>query len=68
MGPRAAFADFWNLNRRRRIRTWERPLLLETADVWEPQIRLQRNVPRLWMFPIRGMYLEAINRASTKSG
>jgi cardiolipin synthase len=59
-----AFADFWNLNRRRRLRTNERPLLLETASTWEPQIRFQRNVPRLWMFPIRAMYLEAINRAS----
>ena len=25
---------------------------------------MQRNVPRLWMFPIRAMYIEAINRAS----
>jgi cardiolipin synthase len=25
---------------------------------------VHRNVPRLWMFPIRAMYLEAINRAS----
>ena len=49
-----AFADFWNLNRRRRIRSSERPLLLETASTWEPQIRFHRNVPRLWMFPIRG--------------
>lgn len=62
---RRAFADFWNLHRRRRLRASERPLLVETASVWEPHIRLQRNVPRLWMFPIRGMYLEAINRAST---
>jgi cardiolipin synthase len=62
---RRAFADFCNLHRRRRLRTSERPLLVETASVWEPRIRLQRNVPRLWMFPIRGMYLEAINRAST---
>jgi cardiolipin synthase len=61
---RRAFADFWNLHRRRRIRASERPLLVETASVWEPHIRLQRNVPRLWMFPIRGMYIEAINRAS----
>ncbi len=59
-----AFADFWNLNRRRRLRASERPLLLETASTWEPLIRVQRNVPRLWVFPIRGMYLEAINRAS----
>ncbi len=59
-----AFADFWNLNRRHRIRSSERPLLLETASTWEPTIRFHRNVPRLWMFPIRAMYLEAINRAS----
>ena len=60
-----AFADFWNLNRRRRFRASERPLLLETAATWEPTIRFHRNVPRLWMFPIRSMYLEAITRAST---
>jgi cardiolipin synthase len=59
-----AFADFWNLNRRRRVRVSERPLLLETASTWEPTIRIHRNVPRLWMFPIRSMYLEAITRAS----
>ncbi len=59
-----AFADFWNLNRRRRLGSSERPLLLETASTWEPTIRFHRNVPRLWMFPIRSMYLEAIARAS----
>ncbi|GAA1910369.1 phospholipase D-like domain-containing protein [Nocardioides lentus] len=60
-----AFADFWNLNRRRGWRrSTERPLLLETASSWEPAIRFQRNVPRWWMFPIRSMYLEAIARAS----
>ena len=56
-----AFADFWNLNRRNRGDG--RPLLLEAAADWEPRIRVHRNVPRLWMFPIRAMYLEAINRA-----
>ncbi|HET9841096.1 MAG TPA: phospholipase D-like domain-containing protein, partial [Nocardioides sp.] len=59
-----AFADFWNLNRRRHFRPSERPLLLETASTWEPTIRFHRNVPRLWMFPIRSMYIEAIARAS----
>jgi len=59
-----AFADFWNLHRRKRLRPSERPLLLETASQWDPQIRFHRNVPRLWMFPIRSMYLEAINRAT----
>jgi cardiolipin synthase A/B len=58
------FADFWNLNRRKRLGHSERPLLLETASTWEPKIRFHRNVPRLWMYPIRAMYLEAINRAS----
>ena len=57
-----SFADFWNLHRR--PRPGSRPLLLETAADWEPRIRVHRNVPRLWMFPIRAMYLEAINRAS----
>ena len=59
-----AFADFWNLNRRRRRGLSERPLLLETSSEWEPRIRFYRNVPRLWLFPIRGMYLDAINRAA----
>jgi cardiolipin synthase len=58
-----SFADFWNLHRRTHH---GRPLLLETASDWEPRIRVHRNVPRLWMFPIRGMYLEAINRASSR--
>ncbi len=61
-----AFADFWNLHRRRRLRHSERPLLLETAATWEPRIRVHRNVPRLLLFPIRGMYLEVINRAATR--
>ncbi len=55
-----AFADFWNLHRARHAG----PLLLETPSEWEPRIRVHRNVPRLWMFPIRAMYLEAINRAT----
>lgn len=59
-----AFADFWNLNRRHLIRSDERPLLLGASSLWEPRIRMHRNLPRLWMFPIRAMYLEAINRAS----
>jgi cardiolipin synthase len=54
-------ADFWNLNRHGRSGG---PLLLEAPSDWEPRIRVHRNVPRLWMFPIRGLYLEAINRAA----
>ena len=59
-----AFADFWNLHRK--PRHGARPLLLEATADGEPRIRVHRNEPRLWMFPIRGMYLEAINRASTR--
>jgi cardiolipin synthase A/B len=59
-----AFADFWNLNRG--SRNGGRPLLLETAADWEPRIRMHRNLPRLWMFPIRAMYLEAFNRAQSR--
>jgi cardiolipin synthase A/B len=59
-----AFADFYNLNRRWRGSDPGRPMLLETSAEWEPRIRFHRNVPRLWMFPIRSVYLEAINRAS----
>jgi len=59
-----AFADFWNLHRRRRLGSSGQPLLLEAASQWDPRVRVHRNVPRLWMFPIRVMYLEAINRAT----
>ncbi len=58
------FADFWNLHRRRRFGPSGRRLEVETPSVWEPRIRFQRNSPRLWMFPIRAMYLEAISRAT----
>jgi cardiolipin synthase len=57
-----AFADMWNLHRRGRHAG---PLLLETPSEWESRIRVHRNVPRLWMFPIRSMYIEAINRATS---
>ncbi len=61
-----AFADFWNLHRKRRFRRGDRPLLLETASAWEPRMRFHRNIPTLWSFPIRSMYLEAINRATSR--
>lgn len=62
---RRTVADFWNLNRNRTKPGQERPMLLEASSEWEPRIRFHRNVPRLWMFPIRSMYLEAINRATS---
>lgn len=55
-----AFIDYWNLFPRRGL-----PRLPDTGGlVWQPDIRLYRNVPKNLVFPIRGMYLEAIDRAS----
>jgi len=51
-----AFVDFWNLH-------GGSPLAQFGEASWEPQVRAHRNVPRQLMYPIRGMYLEAIDRA-----
>ncbi len=54
-----AFVDLWN-----RLRSPEQPRLEDPGtSVWEPKIRTQRNVPEQLVYPIRGMYLEAIDRA-----
>jgi cardiolipin synthase len=56
---RNAFIDFWNRNRQA-----HHPTLDEGgAPTWDPHIRVRRNMPRMRMFPIRGMYLEALDRA-----
>lgn len=54
-----AFIDFWNARRR----TGQPELGPIASAGWHPQIRAHRNVPRQLMYPIRGMYLEAIDRA-----
>jgi cardiolipin synthase len=55
-----AFIDYWNLSASRR-----RPELPDVGSVtWQSNIRVHRNVPRNMVYPIRGMYLEAIDRAS----
>ena len=54
-----AFVDFWNL----RDDIAAKPLEQLGEASWDPQVRAHRNVPRQLMFPIRGMYLEAIDRA-----
>ncbi len=57
---RNAFIDYWNLFANRR-----RPALPDSGSQhWQPEIRVHRNVPRNAVYPIRGMYLEAIDRAS----
>jgi cardiolipin synthase len=53
-----AFIDFWNNNRD------ERPAIEPVANrPWPNRIKVHRNDPARLIFPIRGMYLEAIERA-----
>ncbi|MDS1272626.1 phospholipase D-like domain-containing protein [Lipingzhangella sp. LS1_29] len=54
-----AFADFWNMHR-----SPNQPrIAAEGAAPWAPDIRAYRNVPEQLIYPIRAMYLEAIDRA-----
>jgi len=54
-----AFVDFWNQHRGADL-----PELTDRgSSTWEPRIRAQRNVPEQLAYPIRAMYLEAIDRA-----
>ncbi|PRX97789.1 phospholipase D-like domain-containing protein [Allonocardiopsis opalescens] len=54
-----AFNDFWNSNRAE-----HQPRLADAgATTWTAEIRTHRNVPELLIYPIRAMYLEAIDRA-----
>jgi cardiolipin synthase len=54
------FVDFWNNNSERRPQ-------IETVPPrpWPGRIKLHCNDPARLVFPIRGMYLDAINRART---
>lgn len=54
-----AFVDYWNQTKSRRL-----PALPQPEDrQWESPITLARNVPSLGVYPIRYMYLEAIDKA-----
>jgi cardiolipin synthase len=53
------FVDFWNEHRGRHLP----PIPERSARSWEPRINVHRNDPPMLMFPIRAMYLEAIDRA-----
>jgi cardiolipin synthase A/B len=55
-----AFVDFWNAHR-----TGDLPKIVpdEKRD-WNPAVRVRRNDPYMRIFPIREMYLEAIDRAN----
>ncbi len=56
-----AFVDHWNAGP-----GGHRPLLHVPARVWEPRIRVHRNLPRYMVYPIRNMYLDAIDRATER--
>jgi cardiolipin synthase len=53
-----SFVDFWNNNRD------DRPEITPIVErPWPTRIKVHRNDPARLIFPIRGMYLEAIERA-----
>ncbi|WP_374928868.1 phosphatidylserine/phosphatidylglycerophosphate/cardiolipin synthase family protein [Kytococcus sedentarius] len=54
------FVDFWNHHRRP-----SHPVLSDDrVRGWGQAVRAHRNAPSRLLFPVRGMYLEAIDRAS----
>ena len=54
------FVDFWNAHRTPDLPEINRP----TERAWNPNLVLHRNDPYMRIFPIRGVYLEAIDRAN----
>jgi cardiolipin synthase len=55
-----AFVDFWNTHR-----TGDLPRIASNEERdWNPAVRIRRNDPYMRIFPIREMYLEAIDRAN----
>lgn len=57
-GLRQAFVSVWNNNLAGRT-----PIPHTTPDTWEPRIAALNNIPANLVFPIRGVYLDAIDRA-----
>lgn len=57
-----AFVDFWNHHR---PITME-PLPNNGGRSWDPHVQVHRNDPSTAIFPIRGMYLEAMDRAEKR--
>ncbi|GAA1856057.1 phospholipase D-like domain-containing protein [Myceligenerans crystallogenes] len=58
---RNAFVDFWNRHRASRL-----PQLTDAGSPdWMPHLRAARNAPSELVFPIRGLYLDAIDRATS---
>lgn len=57
-----AFIDFWNSQRE----AGQPELPQHGTRHWESRLRVHRNVPAQLIYPIRGIYLEAIDRASER--
>ena len=57
-----AFGDFWNEH----APAHATPLPDVPGRPWDPHVVVHRNDPSLAIFPIRGMYLEAIDRAERR--
>lgn len=55
-----AFVDYWNHYHA------EPPLPQPTPRTWSREMRVHRNLPADLVYPIRNMYLEAIDRASER--
>jgi len=53
------FVDFWNRHSKRH----QQPLEDTGSPVWNSRILAARNEPSRLVFPVRGIYLEAIDRA-----
>ncbi|WP_296137029.1 phosphatidylserine/phosphatidylglycerophosphate/cardiolipin synthase family protein [uncultured Tessaracoccus sp.] len=57
-----AFIDFWNGHRHR-----HHPVIDDNPPrSWFSKLRVHRNTPRIAVYPIRNMYLEAIDRATER--
>lgn len=58
---REAFASVWNHGSRQP----HAALPDRSAGFWEPRLRAVNNIPSKLVFPIRGLYLDSINRAKS---
>lgn len=57
-----AFVDFWNQH----VPSMATRLPNVEGRIWDKSVIVHRNDPSLAIFPIRGMYVEAIDRASER--
>jgi len=55
----STFVDMWKSLDRRHLPSPQ-------GRTWAPNVRLHRNLPRLGVYPIRNIYLDAINKASRR--